>query len=150
MQFGLMAQGRFDGGDNTWLGDSNAPGEWAIACHGTKAADVRGIREWPLQSGPNNVYGKGIYCSSNPSAAEAYNDSITIQEASGRAIYRFMFVCRVNIKSLHYCIQFPCPQAADPQYTLHCAERDGLWFVNGHNGGYETIRLYGILIKRAD
>jgi hypothetical protein len=138
--------GRFDGGDG-WIGDSNGPGEWALVYHGTKSRSLRSITKTPLKTGPRNLYGKGIYCSPNPSEAEGYADVLDIQTDAGIRQYKFMIVCRVNVSNVHRCTAIPCPHAQDRNYTVHITSDPDIWIANCENDGYEHIRPYGILVK---
>jgi hypothetical protein len=58
----LNVSGKYDNGDDTWLGMSNSPAEWAVAYHGTAWENVSKIIDTPLRPGNCNVHGKGIYC----------------------------------------------------------------------------------------
>ena len=62
------------GTDNSWLGSSGAPGEWWVCYHGTKEPNLRSILRTGLQiaRGVHFLYGRGIYCSPNPSVALGY------------------------------------------------------------------------------
>jgi hypothetical protein len=145
-RFGMNVLGKFQGGDQ-WLGMENSPGEWAAVYHGTKCTYVKSITENPLETGPHNFYGDGIYCSSNPVIAEKYTDVLTLRQSSERATYRYMFHCRVNVSNVHHCQATPCPEARSSQYTLHETQEPGIWFVNCRNESYQNIRAYGLLVK---
>jgi hypothetical protein len=149
-RFGIKVTGRFDGGNDAWLGCVNGVGEWAVAYHGTSFANVGAIVRSPLHVGPRNDHGYGIYCSPNPDVAQRYTDRFPLEDRSGSATYQFMFVCRVNVSRPHQCTQIPCPEDHDPQWTVHMNQQDDYWFVNPHNEGYETIRTYGILVQKVD
>jgi hypothetical protein len=138
--------GKFQGGDQ-WLGMTNAPGEWALAYHGTKIAHVKSITETPLKMGPTNVYGDGIYCSPNPKTAGRHTDVLTLRQSGGRATYQYMFLCRVNVERIHTCPTNPCPEARSDRWTLHKTEHADIWFVNCRNESYQNIRAYGLLVK---
>jgi hypothetical protein len=145
-RYGMNVAGKFKGGD-TWLGMKNIPGEWAVVYHGTKARFVKPITEEPLQPGARNAYGYGIYCSPNPRVSGEYTDQVEIP-VRGRAVkVRYMFMCRVNVRSVHYCTHCPCPLARDSKYTVHITTRQDYWFVNCENQGYQNIRQYGLLVK---
>jgi hypothetical protein len=147
IRFGLKVAGRFDYGDDTWLGMSNVPGEWCVAYHGTKGGSVKSITESPLQTGPNNAYGRGIYCSPDPATAAGYTDQITMTTNQGTKQLRYMFMCRVNPRSIHHCTQCPCPEAQSPNYSVHFTTQNGIWFVNCQNQAYQHIRPYGLLVR---
>ena len=40
-RYGLKVSKLFDGGDATWLGMENGPGEWAVAFHGVNRPNER-------------------------------------------------------------------------------------------------------------
>jgi hypothetical protein len=143
MRYGLMVSGRFDNGNDRWLEMWNLPGEWAVAYHGTKADLVNSITQSPLRPGPNNVYGRGVYCSPNVEEAARYAPSFTID---GRT-YKYVFMCRVNVSSVHHCEERPCPEAGNPTFTLHITSRRDYWFVNAENQNYQNIRTYGLLVR---
>merc|ERR1711976_166254 len=72
-RFAINVSGKFDNGDNTWLGSSNNNGEWAVTYHGisfetTNLKPFKGILEngfkiqGGLKSAPQGAaYGTGIY-----------------------------------------------------------------------------------------
>jgi hypothetical protein len=146
LRFGLNVTGRFDRGDDRWLGMSNVPGEWAVFYHGTPGRNVKSIIETPLHVGRNNSHGAGIYCSTNASFASQYSQEFQVQTSAGWKKYRYVFMCRANPRSICNCTEEPCPSARDPVFTLHKTRMVDLWFVNGNNCTYEHIRPYGLLI----
>jgi TPR repeat protein len=146
-RFGMNVSGKY-GGNDIWLGSRNLPGEWALVYHGTKHRFVKSITETPLRAGQRAWYGHGIYCSPNPATSEHYTDCLELQERSGRARYKYMLVCRVNVSAVHKCAQCPCPYAQNNQYTVHITTAKDVWFVNCQNQSYQNIRPYGILVKR--
>jgi hypothetical protein len=140
----------FDDGDDTWLGHTNAPGEWCVAYHGTKQGFIKSIMETALRAGQYNVYGKGIYCTpnSNIPITDGYAQTATIQIGSTQKQFKYVFMCRVNCRSVCHCTERPCLQATNPQWTLHIPQaKSEYWFVNAENDNYQNIRVYGILIK---
>jgi hypothetical protein len=150
MRFGLNVSGRFDDGDDTWLSHSNRSGEWAVAYHGTSYRNVKGILTEALCSGPNNAYGKGIYCTPLVVTAERYaKDTIKVKTKEGEKEYQYVFMCCVNVMNVCECEEEPCPNAENPEYTLHVTRNrtDQYRFVNENNGEYENIRAYGLLVR---
>jgi hypothetical protein len=143
MRYGLMVSGRFDNGNDTWLGMSNIPGEWAVAYHGTHPDFVKSITETPLRPGPHNCHGYGVYCSPKVEEASSYAPPVQID---GRT-YKYVFMCRVNVGSVHQCTQRPCPEASNPAFTLHMTTVRDYWFVNAENQNYQNIRTYGLLVR---
>jgi hypothetical protein len=146
MRYGLNVSHNFDDGDDTWLGMSNVPGEWAVAYHGTKKQFVKGITESPLQAGNGQTYGYGIYCSPSIRVASDYTSAVKID---GRR-YQYVFMCRVNVSSIHRCTEQPCREARNPSFTLHMTTYPDYWFVNAENQSYQNIRTYGLLVRAVD
>jgi hypothetical protein len=149
IRFGLNVKGRRDNGNDTWLGMSNVPGEWAVFYHGTKRDSVAAITENPLHPGSCNVYGKGIYCTPNISVASGYATGISVKTHSGPKTYQYVFMCRANPRRICNCTTSPCPNASNPAYTLHKTTCTDYWFVNGDNNNYEHIRPYGLLVRES-
>jgi hypothetical protein len=149
LRFGLNVAGKFQGGD-TWLGMRNCPGEWAVVYHGTKVQFVKAITETPLKPGIGDAYGYGIYCTPNPDIpiTDGYASPTSLNINGQTISVRFMFMCRVNVSSVHHCTAAgECPLAKDPMYTLHISTYKDYWFVNCQNQGYQNIRPYGLLVK---
>jgi hypothetical protein len=143
----MNVNGKYDNGNDTWLGMSNVPGEWCIAYHGTKARFVEIITKAPLKAGSGQVHGHGIYCTPNIEETASYRDSIEVTTRNGAKKCQYVFMCRVNTRSIHHCTEKPCKLAKDPRYTLHMTTRKDYWFVNCQNEGYQNIRPYGILVR---
>jgi hypothetical protein len=147
-RYGLKVNGRYDNGNDIWLGMSNIPGEWCVAYHGTDSKNVKGILTSPLKAGCGDCYGKGIYCTPDVDTAEDYcKNPLTLDLGDGKKQYKYVFMCRVNVSNIHNCTNTPCPEAEDPKYTIHFTTYKPCWFVNLNNSKYENIRPYGILIK---
>jgi hypothetical protein len=143
----MNVNGKYDNGDDTWLGMSNVPGEWCIAYHGTKAKVVETITREPLRAGTTNLFGYGIYCSPKVEEAAAYTDSRKVTTRDGEKQLKYVFMCRVNTRSIHHCTEGSCKLDKDPAYTLHMTTCTDYWFVNCKNEGYQNIRPYGILVR---
>jgi hypothetical protein len=121
---------------------------WPVVYHGTKYQHVPSIVQNPLKVGPNNGYGLGIYCSPNLSVAEQYCDVVSVWTGTRTARFKYIFMCRVNPNSIHYCTgSEKCPYATDHQFTLHIPANGDIWFANYNNQNYDTIRQYGLLDK---
>jgi hypothetical protein len=143
----MNVSGKFDDGDK-WLGMSNGPGEWCVAYHGTKGRNVRAIAEGQLCAGSSEQHGNGVYCSPHITVCEnGYTDETVVPTASGAIRCKYAFMCRVNTAAIHQCTEAPCPEARNPQYTLHMTTTNDLWFVNCENLRSQNIRTYGILVK---
>jgi hypothetical protein len=145
-RFGMNVLGKFIDGD-TWLGMSNVAGEWCIAYHGTKYHCLRDMTEGPPRAGTTNYFGYGIYCSPDPAVAAGLAKVIEVPVGTSTVRCSYMFMCRVNTRSIHRCTQSTCEFAKDPNYTLHMTTYHGIWFVNCQNQNYQNIRPYGLLVK---
>jgi hypothetical protein len=138
--------GKFDDGD-IWRGWTNGPGEWCVAYHGTRGCYVKSITEQPLRPGSRGVHGYGIYCNPDVHESECYADETEIPTPNGTIKCKYVFMCRVNTRCIHHCTMAPCPEAHNPQYTLHMTTIRNTWFVNCQNACYQNIRTYGLLVK---
>lgn len=98
-RYALNVVGKYDGGDDTWLGSCNQEGEWAVAYHGTKECCVKQIVANGLKHGTNNVYGVGVYCTPNISTARGYTSPFTFKGEN----YRLVIQTRVDPKEIFYC-----------------------------------------------
>jgi hypothetical protein len=102
----------------------------------------------PLKAGEGDVYGKGIYCSPDVCIAEDYcRLPLELNTKKGKKRCKYIFMCRVNVKKIHYCNKSPCPEAENTDYTVHFTTCKNYWFVNLNNLNYENIRQYGLLVK---
>jgi hypothetical protein len=98
---GLRVLDKFDNGDNTWIGNSNSEGEWAISYYGFRVErreEVRRIvsdivRGGSLRQGENQMHencndiyhpgtkvGKGIYFINSIEAAKEYAGIVEINK----------------------------------------------------------------------
>jgi hypothetical protein len=148
-RYSLNVTGKYDNGNNTWLGMNNIPGEWCVAYHGTAHQNIKSISSSALRVGGNNAYGRGIYCSPLVSVAEGYcrNPLVLKTKTQGSLSYKYVFMCRVNVSHPHHCTEKPCRFAENPNYTVHFSKDSNIWFVNLNNSNFENIRQYGILVK---
>lgn len=147
MRFGLDVTNKYNDGNDAWLSKNGSEGEWAVAYHGTTYSNVKSITTSPLHSGPCNAYGKGIYCNPKVDHSEGYSQPILVWPPEGEKRYRFVFMCRVNVRRIHKCSKGFCPLAEDPDYSLHLTCDSDIWFTNQNNSNYEVIRPYGLLVK---
>ena len=135
---GLRVSKKYDGGDDTWLGMDNSPGEWCVAYHGTNIKFAKSIIETNLRPGVNQYHkncnninskcnlekvGIGIYVSPLPNTAELYS-TLTNH-------YKCMFMCRINPNKFRTCAD------TNKEY----------WVVDPTE---EDIRPYRLLIKKID
>ena len=110
--YGLKVSGKYDNGDDTWLGYTNQQGEWYIAYHGTSGHYANAILKEGLKKGGGQAYegdyninplskdkhlyvGRGVYCSPKISVADGYASEagdISFDEKK----FRIVFMLRVN------------------------------------------------------
>ena len=131
---GLSVYGKFDGGDNTWLGMTGTnPGEWCVAYHGTSLEYVSSILYYNFQEGerqsfeydddinhPGYKVGKGVYVTPDINIAESYSI-----EVKG---FKCVLMCRVN----PFNVRIP-------------KSKPDFWVVDG---SFNDIRAYRLLIKK--
>ena len=132
--------------DKLWLGMSNAPGEWAVAYHGTGPGSVRGIIDKGLlqnlvthdackaeaeRQNPSILDVKGLYVATHcDGGAACYTTPYTIKDSIGvDKKYEVVFQCRVQ----------------PGKYTEHESpvKVGKAWRVFDE----KAIRPYGILLK---
>lgn len=127
-RFGLKIRGKYDNGDDKWLGDNNSEGEWVNAYHGTKIRNVNSILKVGLRPGTRNQYGIGIYCSPKIKTATEYADSF---EYEGNY---YQVVIQVRVK---------------PDKIVECKSKGGnedYWYIEKS----ENIRNFGLLMKTVE
>ena len=135
---GLRVLGKYDNGDDTWLGMNNSAKEWCVAYHGTNIKFAKSILLSNLKPGINQVHkdcdninekcklkkvGIGVYVSPLPDVAEGYSTQTNN--------YLCMFMCRINPNNFRTC------EDTNKEY----------WVVNPSE---EDIRPYRLLIKKID
>ena len=144
---GLNVLGKYDFGDNTWIGMENLEGEWCVAYHGigcyresNEVKDITGkIIVGGFIKGPNqfhsqcfdvnhegNKVGDGAYCTPLIKTAEGYAG---ISEINGIS-YKTVLMVRVK-----------------PDAIRKCACQDDYWVVDGTT---DEIRPYRILYKKVE
>lgn len=94
----LKANGKYDRGNDTWLGSSNEMGEWPVAYHGTNFDGLKGIclDGFDIKKLKRSLYGKGHYTTPLIEVADAF---ATFTELNGVKI-KYVIQSRVNPKSL--------------------------------------------------
>ena len=141
--YGMNITGKFDFGDNTWLGNNNQEGEFAVAYYGINNLSHKNIEiiqnlisfMGNLESGKtfmNDVNMRnttekcmsGAYFYKDPEISENSSETINI----GGFDYKIMFMCRVNPKKIRQPQSFP-----------------ELWILSPTP---DEIRPYKILIKK--
>ncbi|RIB22093.1 hypothetical protein C2G38_1998868, partial [Gigaspora rosea] len=91
-RFGLKVAGKYDNGDDKWLGkDKNS---WPVSYHGTAKHNARSIAEdgYDLSKGKRFAYGRGIYSTPDIHIAEKYAEKFEFEGS----IYVMVFQNRVN------------------------------------------------------
>ena len=141
--FGINISGKYDFGDNTWLGNTNQEGEFAVAYYGVNNLFHHNMQMLQnivsfmgnLESGktfmdevnirkPGEKCMAGAYFYKNPEIAENSSEILNI----GGFDYKIMFMCRVNSKKIR-----------QPQNFQE------LWILSPTP---DEIRPYKILIKK--
>ena len=141
--YGININGKYDFGDNTWLGNKNQEGEFAVAYYGvnnlfhSNMQMIQNIISFMgnLESGktfmnevnirkPTEKCMAGAYFYKNPEIAENSSEVINI----GGFDYKIMFMCRINSKKIRQPENFP-----------------ELWILSPTP---DEIRPYKILIKK--
>lgn len=127
-RYALNVIGKYDGGNDTWLGSCNQDGEWAVAYHGTKECCVDSIAKTGLRHGDHNAYGVGVYCSPNIST--------TVNDGYARPFYfeGQRYVCSIQTR-VDPCKLFQCKINGGPE---------DYWLMKDES----AIRPYGICIKK--
>ena len=148
---GLKVKGKFDNGNNTWIGMDNSPGEWCVAYHGVatgqdsdKVKDITGkIVKSEFRAGsrqahskcddqfhPGKKVGDGVYCTPTIKTAEDYAGISNINGIN----YKIVLMVRVKPSALRHCDS--CWDSRAPY---------NYWVVNGTT---DEIRPYRILYKK--
>jgi ubiquitin len=120
-RYALKVNYKYD--SNTWLGSSNAPGEWPVAYHGTGYHNSLSIADegFKLAKGVRFAYGRGIYSTPNVETAELYAKEFTWKNGKR---YKVVVQSRVNPNNL---------------------SKFGDYWVSP---GDEDLRPYGLCIKK--
>ena len=124
--YGLKVWGKYDKGDNTWIGYSGAAGEWCVAYHGASQKlnqNYKMMRDVEDQNHPGQKVGEGVYCSPNPNVLDQEGGVIQV----GNKQYKIGFMLRVR-----------------PEKIRIAKTNNDYWVLNGTS---DEIRPYRILIK---
>ena len=107
---GINVLGKYDNGDNTWLGRQNIPGEWYIGYHAIRNQKaIYGILMNGFKIGYQHYYnndynknpltyniyklcGEGVYFTPDINVAKSYTEIIKYNEYN----LRIVFMCRIN------------------------------------------------------
>ena len=151
---GLKVWDKYDGGDNTWIGMSNSPGEWCVAYHGVangqdsenvkkvtglictqtfKAGGGQAHQNCDDQYHPGKKVGPGVYCT--PTIKTAEEQYAGISEINGIK-YKTVLMVRVKPEAIRHCDS--CSDSRAP---------NNYWVVNGTT---DEIRPYRILYKKCN
>jgi hypothetical protein len=124
IRFALKVAGKYDGGNDTWLGSNNVPGEWAVSYHGTdKEAMERLIdRKVAENEALAGSYRRGFY--SSPVVETAMECGKTFEFQGER--YMVVFQNRVNRRDM---------QVVD----------NARYYVSS---SFDDLRPYSVCIKR--
>ena len=138
--YGINVFGKYDFGNNNWLGNTNNIGEFAVAYHGINNITQENIKDTDSFMGnsetgktfikvknmrnPNHYCKPGIYFYKNPIYAENASELINI----GGFEYKIMFMCRVNTAKIN-----------QPENFKDC------WILSPTP---DEVRPYKILIKK--
>mmetsp|Transcript_20913 Transcript_20913/g.38169 ORF Transcript_20913/g.38169 Transcript_20913/m.38169 type:complete len:374 (-) Transcript_20913:58-1179(-) len=137
-KFAVRVMGQYEGG-NTWLRLDGAPGEWAVAYHGTQVSLMPRILTAGLQAGERQAYkdfkdqrtgeriGCGIYCTPDIATAAEFSPLV---EFEGRKL-QFVFQCRVR------------PEAIKRIHEEVGRESGAYWLINSA----DDIRPYGVMVR---
>ena len=139
----LKVRGNYDFGDDTWLGQCNGEGEFAVAYHGVRSnlEAIKAIMDSHFKEGINQnckdhddlrhkgkKCGKGVYVTPRIEVAERYTQDFYVFELKKK--YRIVFQCRVNPETFRQ-------SSIIPEY----------WILKGDG---QEIRPYRILIREID
>jgi ubiquitin len=97
-RYALKVKDKF--GSNTWLGSTDAPGEWPVSYHGTGYHNCLSISQegFKLAKGVHFAYGRGIYSTPNVATAEMYAKEFTSKDGGK---YKVVIQSRVNPANLN-------------------------------------------------
>ncbi len=154
--FGLSVSGKYDNGNDTWLGYNNKEGEWYVAYHGTgnnsipikiiKNGFIVGERQEfsnsnnlnPLSNKLFPKCGKGIYMTPDIEEAENFSSQKDGVCLKGEYYY-IVFMCRVNPHRIRFVWK------DGPEYWV--VGGDSIKKIKG-NKNSDEIRPYRILVKK--
>ena len=141
---GLNVWQKFDNGDNTWIGNNNSKGEWAVAYHGLE------FNEWgSIQKILKSIYDDGF----KPGFRQAYQDCEDLNHKGckvgiGVDFYPFIndaesYSCISNLNGIKHKIVIMV--RIKPSSIRMPDLKPDKWIVNGKS---DEVRPYRILFKR--
>lgn len=126
-RFAVDVRGKFDGGNNAWMGNAGKPGEWAVAYHGTHHQFLAPILDKGLKPGARQAFagkvGTGVYCTPVLSTAQGYSSEVELSANGKTRKVSIILQCRVR------------PEAIK-------RATDDYWVINDP----ADIRPYGVLV----
>ncbi|CAG8695659.1 3809_t:CDS:1 [Acaulospora morrowiae] len=126
-RFALKVVGKYDDGDDRWLGTGH--NSWPVSYHGTAKQNARSIADdgYLLSKGRRFTFGRGIYSTPDLNVAEKYAPEFEFEEKK----YIMVFQNRVSPSDL---VKIESQKTGLGEYWISPRERD--------------VRPYGICIKR--
>ena len=123
-RYALNVSGKFDNGNDAWIGKNGKNGEWAVSYHGTVKENIESIIEeqYRLDKSKRFLYGKGIYSTPFIDIAEAYAKVFVYDGES----YKVVFQNRINQNAMQ-------------------VVNDGKYFISAND---RDLRPYAICIKK--
>ena len=142
---GLKVTGKYDNGDDKWIGMCNGPGEWCVAYHGVgrgqnsnnvkqvtgkickttfKPGGAQAFEDEPDANHPGKLVGRGVYCTPLINTADDYAGISNINGTN----YKTVLMVRVKPSAIRF-----------------SASQNDYWVVNGTT---DEIRPYRILYKK--
>ena len=124
--YGLKVWGKYDKGNNDWIGHTGVAGEWCVAYHGASQKlnnNYKMMRDVEDSNHPGQKVGEGVYCSPNPNVLDQEGGVVQV----GGKKYKIGFMLRVRPEKIRIAKN-------NPDY----------WVLNGTS---DEIRPYRILIK---
>ena len=125
--YGLKVWGKYDKGDNNWIGHTGVAGEWCVAYHGASQKlnqNYKQMRNVDDANHPGQKVGEGVYCSPNPNVLDQEGGITQV----GNKRYKIGFMLRVRPDKIRIA-------KTNPDY----------WVLDGTS---DEIRPYRILIKQ--
>jgi len=143
---GLKVLQKFDNGDDTWIGNNNSTGEWAVAYHGVgycqRSENVKGLIRMILtggfKPGPRQMHqdcedlnhkgkkvGRGVAFCPSIRDAEDYSGIVNFNGIE----YKTVIMVRIKTSAIRAC---------------NCSY-SSTWIVNGT---FDEVRPYRVLFKR--
>lgn len=156
----LVQMAREAGGDEVahrWLGDTNSPGEWINAYHGTTPDAAPMIARAGLRRGRSTgsdedtdgverrngaAFGAGVYCTPRVDEAECYSEPVEVSaDVDG------------VVSTKYYCVVFQCRVKGPPCPSYAEAERNGGFFDVGLStepGSDSWAKNYWVVPRQED